>query len=79
MTKACATTAEESGAQASQARMFDRFYRSPGAKSPGLGLGLYITRSLVEMLGGRVDARNRTDGQNGLVVTLHLPVQEGSS
>jgi signal transduction histidine kinase len=63
--------------EASLARMFDRFYRSPGAKSPGLGLGLYITRSLVEMLGGRVEARNRVDGQSGLVVTLHVPVQGG--
>jgi signal transduction histidine kinase len=59
--------------------MFDRFYRSPGAKSPGLGLGRYITRSLAEMLGGRVEGRNRVDGQTGFVVTLHLPIQEGSS
>jgi signal transduction histidine kinase len=65
--------------ETSLGRMFDRFYRSPGAKSPGLGLGLYITRSLAEMLGGRVEGRNRVDGQSGFVVTLHLPIQEGSS
>ncbi len=55
-------------------RMFDRFYRSREAKAPGLGLGLYITRSLVEMLGGKVSARNRTDGSSGLVVTITLPL-----
>jgi len=62
--------------QSSQPRIFDRFFRSPGAKSPGLGLGLYITRSLVEMLGGRVEAHNRSDGESGLVVTLVLPQEE---
>ena len=64
--------------EASLDRMFDRFYRSPGAKSPGLGLGLYITRSLVEILGGRVQAHNRLEGQTGLAVTFYLPAQRGS-
>ncbi len=39
-------------------RLFERFYRSPNSQSPGgpkgIGLGLYITRSLVEAHGGRV-------------------------
>lgn len=54
-------------------RMFERFYRSQGATAPGLGLGLYITRSLIEMLGGEVSARNRSDGGTGLIVSLVLP------
>ena len=54
--------------------IFRRFFRSPGAKAPGLGLGLYITRSLVEMQGGEVEARNREDGGSGLRVSLMLPV-----
>jgi len=61
---------------ASHARIFDRFFRSQGAKAPGLGLGLYITRSLVEMLGGSVEAVNRTDGEQGLVVSIALPLAE---
>jgi K+-sensing histidine kinase KdpD len=60
--------------EGSQARIFERFYRSQAAKAPGLGLGLYIARSLVEMLGGGVEARNRTDGETGLVVSLTLPM-----
>ena len=62
--------------EASVGRMFERFYRSQGAKKPGLGLGLYITSSLVEMLGGEVAARNRADGGSGLVVTIALPLAE---
>jgi len=59
----------------SQGRIFERFYRMRGVAAPGLGLGLYITRSLVEILGGAVDARNRTDGQTGLVVSVSLPLR----
>jgi two-component system sensor histidine kinase KdpD len=57
-------------------RMFDRFYRGGAtAESPGIGLGLYITRSLIEMLGGDVSARNRTDGHAGLVIAIRLPLE----
>jgi signal transduction histidine kinase len=55
--------------------IFRRFFRSPGAKAPGLGLGLYITRSLVEMQGGEVEAKNRDDGATGLRVSLVLPLE----
>ncbi len=35
-------------------RLFTRFYRAKGRKAEGIGLGLYITRVLVEAQGGRV-------------------------
>ena len=36
-------------------RVFDRYYRADGVrKAEGLGLGLYITRMLVELHGGRI-------------------------
>jgi PAS domain S-box-containing protein len=37
-------------------RLFDRFHRTQSARgrAPGLGLGLYITRGLVEAHGGRI-------------------------
>lgn len=54
-------------------RIFDRFFRSPSTSAPGLGLGLYITRSLVEMLSGSVSAQNRSDGERGLVISISLP------
>ncbi|MGN6366503.1 ATP-binding protein [Asticcacaulis taihuensis] len=62
---------------ASQKRMFERFFRSPGARVPGLGLGLYITRSLVEILAGDVQASNRAHGGPGLAVTIALPGEGG--
>ena len=37
-----------------QSRIFDRFFRGNGQRSEGLGLGLYITRLLVEAHGGRI-------------------------
>ena len=60
-------------APSNEARIFDRFFRSQATQAPGLGLGLYITHSLVEMLNGSVSARNRTDGETGLVVSVRLP------
>lgn len=59
----------------SQARIFERFYRSQTAKAPGLGLGLYITSSLIFMLGGGVEARNRAEGGSGLIISLNLPLE----
>jgi signal transduction histidine kinase len=38
-------------------RLFERFYRTRGAQAgerPGVGLGLYITKGLVEAHGGRI-------------------------
>ena len=40
-----------------QVKLFERFYRRPehrDARQPGLGLGLYITRELINAQGGRV-------------------------
>jgi signal transduction histidine kinase len=33
-------------------RIFDKFYRVPGARSGGVGLGLYISREIVQAHGG---------------------------
>ncbi len=35
-------------------RLFERFYRASGTRKDGLGLGLYITKMLVEAHGGRI-------------------------
>ncbi|MCR5879143.1 ATP-binding protein [Phenylobacterium sp. J367] len=54
-------------------RIFEKFYRSDRtARTPGTGLGLSIARGLLEGMGGRVEALNRTDG-GGLRVTLAVP------
>ncbi len=60
-------------------RVFERFYRAhdeadaPGAL--GLGLGLYISREIVERHGGSIAVDAPADGGTRLVVTL--PLGEG--
>jgi two-component system NtrC family sensor kinase len=41
-------------------------------KKDGTGLGLWISRSLVERYGGDITAANRSDGQRGAVFTVRL-------
>ena len=53
-------------------KIFREFHRLPGAwKSPGAGLGLAITRQLVELLGGTIAIQSEV-GQ-GSVFTVTLP------
>lgn len=43
-----------------QARIFERYYRARAERQPeGLGLGLYITRLLVEAQGGRIEVESQ--------------------
>ena len=53
--------------------LFDRFYRA-STSSSGLGLGLYISRILVEAHGGRIWVESRP-GQ-GSTFTMALPLTE---
>jgi PAS domain S-box-containing protein len=57
-------------------RLFELFYRSPSARSVpgGAGIGLFVTRSLVEAMGGRIWATDRPDG--GAEFGFTLPVLE---
>ena len=45
-------------------------------RTSGAGLGLSITRGLVEGMGGRVTVRNADDDEeeSGLIVSLALPL-----
>lgn len=55
-------------------RIFQKFYRAEDPsirRTGGTGLGLYIVRSLVDMLGGHVDVRSQYG--KGSVFTISLP------
>ncbi len=59
--------------------LFGRFYRSPEARDrrlPGLGLGLFVTRSLVEANGGRIWVESAGAG-HGSTFIASLPRQSG--
>jgi two-component system OmpR family sensor kinase len=56
-------------------RVFERFYRAPGDKSNGSGLGLSTVDSIVRQLGGSVWLENRAD-TTGLIAIVTLPVVE---
>jgi C4-dicarboxylate-specific signal transduction histidine kinase len=53
-------------------RMFEPFFTT---KSHGLGMGLAISRSILEAHGGRVWVKRRADGNRGTTVRFSLPLQ----
>ncbi len=53
-------------------RLFERFYRAPGVRSGGTGIGLAVTRNLVEAHGGRIEASPSPLG--GLRISVALPL-----
>lgn len=56
-------------------RIFDRFYQSGSQSSSntGTGIGLHISRSLIEMQHGKIMARNRTS-RSGCIFYIQLPL-----
>jgi signal transduction histidine kinase len=61
-----------------QARIFQRFFRSEDTKAreaPGTGLGLNITKSLVEMQGGRIWFNS--EFRKGTTFHFTIPTSEG--
>ena len=59
------------------ARLFEKFYRADDPavrRTDGTGLGLYIVRQLVTMLGGQIQVRSRVG--KGSVFTVSLPRAE---
>ncbi len=44
--------------------LFEKFYRLPGTRAGGIGLGLSIVKNIVELHDGRVSAKNRSADLN---------------
>jgi signal transduction histidine kinase len=54
-----------------QERIFERFYQvSASERTTGLGLGLYISREIVQSHGGRIWAESPPDGGARFVVEI---------
>ena len=62
-------------AESERERLFERFFRARSAldrQIPGTGLGLYISKAIVEAHGGRIEARS-VEGE-GSAFVVELPV-----
>ena len=58
-------------------RLFERFYQGKSPNSlhiEGTGIGLNLSRAIVQMHGGQVRAFNRTDGQRGACLEVRIPL-----
>jgi two-component system sensor histidine kinase KdpD len=56
-------------------KVFEKFYREKENIPGGTGLGLTITKSIVELHGGKITAYNRPTG-TGAVFVITLPFSE---
>jgi signal transduction histidine kinase/CheY-like chemotaxis protein len=61
----------------SLARAFEPFQRIAGSRTEGTGLGLTITRRLVELMGGTI--RARSDPGKGTEFTVRIPAAESAA
>jgi PAS domain S-box-containing protein len=65
--------------EADREHLFERFYRGEGEKAHGgSGLGLYISRQIVEAHGGRIWMENRPGGGSTFSFTLPLTAKGGN-
>ena len=53
-------------------RIFDKFYRAPGTKGGGVGLGLSVAKGILKVHGGKIAVSNQPDG--GAAFSLWLPI-----
>ena len=59
--------------EAQRPRLFDRFYQAHGEGfQGGMGLGLYLSREIVERHGGRIEPEFPPEGGSRFVITLPL-------
>jgi signal transduction histidine kinase len=62
---------------ADQARVFEEFFQARGGERAGTGLGLAVTRLIVEAQGGRVDVRSRPGA--GSTFSAWLPAADADA
>ena len=58
--------------EASQSRIFERFYRAPGQDVEGVGLGLFISREIMRAHEGRIGLRERSENQTEFYIDVPI-------
>jgi signal transduction histidine kinase len=61
-----------------RAHIFERFYQAGAAAehAAGMGLGLFISREIVELHGGSISAEFPSDGGARFVIALPAPAAQ---
>lgn len=55
--------------------LFNKFVTKTMENERGTGLGLFITKNIIEAHGGAIEAKNNADGNKGATFTITLPIQ----
>lgn len=61
-------------------KIFEAFYQVKNDRELnklGIGIGLHMTRSLVQLMNGRIEAKDREDGESGVAISVYFPKQAG--
>jgi two-component system sensor histidine kinase KdpD len=66
------------GARGDLEDLFKPFFRARNSKAGGVGLGLFIARSFLEVMGGTITAKRRGGGETGMIFEFTLPKAEVS-
>ena len=58
-----------------QPRLFEEFYQAANHAPGGIGLGLAISRRLVEMMGGSISVQSELGSGSTFTVRVPIPVE----
>jgi two-component system sensor histidine kinase KdpD len=78
--KECIIVVSDSGPgfpRESLGRIFEKFYRVPGTKAGGAGLGLSIAKGFVEAHGGSIAVENNEPSGSRFIIRLRLDGEPG--
>jgi two-component system sensor histidine kinase KdpD len=60
-------------------QLFKPFFQAHNGKAGGVGLGLFVSRSFMEAMGGSIEATRRNGPETGMIFEFSLPTAEAFS